>query len=205
MFRPLFSPSFSSEMKYSLFSLWLRLLQLPKYTIYSLYHSDNPPPCEIWMNLTYIYSFAMLTSAILIKMEMFFSPFVGVAIYNPDPQQTPQECHNFYSTDLLVWINIRATCTNTEVVLCWSSAPLCVSLGREGCGDSLSPERHSLHRWRAGPLPFVCTAGLPPAFQPGTGHLCLVMPYDIQVQAGGFLHCAFVNKRLQMSTQFDFI
>lgn len=51
---------------------------------------------------------------------------------------------------------------------------LFVSAGREGRGDSLSPEWHTLHRRRAGPLPSVCTAGLLPALQQRAGHLCLV-------------------------------
>lgn len=41
-----------------------------------------------------------------------------------------------------------------------------VSVGREGRGDSLSPEWHTLHWRRAGPLPSLCTAGLLPAIQP---------------------------------------
>lgn len=49
-----------------------------------------------------------------------------------------------------------------------------VSVGREGRGDSLSPERHTLYWRRAGPLPSVCTARLLPALQPRTGHLRLV-------------------------------
>lgn len=54
-----------------------------------------------------------------------------------------------------------------------------VSVGREGGGDSLSAEWHPLHRWRAGPLPSVCTAGFLPALQPRAGHLCLVTPHTV--------------------------
>lgn len=57
---------------------------------------------------------------------------------------------------------------------CWIKPRLFVSVGREGRGDSLGPERYTLHRRRAGSLSSVCTAGLSPAFQPGAGHLCLV-------------------------------
>lgn len=54
-----------------------------------------------------------------------------------------------------------------------------VLVGREGRGDSLSPEWHTLYRRRAGPLPSVCTAGLLPAFQPRAGHFCLVNTHTL--------------------------
>lgn len=71
------------------------------------------------------------------------------------------------------------------------NAATCVllSAGREGRGDSLSPEWHSLHRRRAGPLPPVCTAGLPPALQQRAGHLCLV---NTHAHAHGF--CLSISK-----------
>ncbi len=71
-------------------------------------------------------------------------------------------------------ISVWSTCK------CWKchmlTLALCVfvSIGREGRGDSLSPEWHTLYRRRAGPLPSVCTTGLLPALQPRAGHFCLV-------------------------------
>lgn len=74
-----------------------------------------------------------------------------------------------------------------------AAACVLLSAGREGRGDSLSPEWHSLHRRRAGPLPPVCTAGLPPALQQRAGHLCLV---NTHAHARGFCLSFSKSQRL---------
>lgn len=85
-------------------------------------------------------------------------------LYSVDAE-TP--CYN-----ALVWYNEESPAC--LIVSVQPLASVFVSVGREGRGDSLSPEWHTLHRRRAGPLPSLCTAGLLPAIQPWTGQLCLV-------------------------------
>lgn len=165
-----------------------------------------PPPCEIWMNLTYICSFAMLRSAILIKMEMFFSHFVGVAIHNPHSSSLNRLPKNVTTSAELI------CCTSPDKHLrdlykYWGrfvlklSPSVCFSRtwrlwwltqSRAAFTPSVACRSSSLclHSW--------ITASLPARnWTPLFGNALWYASAQSKQQAGGFLHCAFVNKQLQ--------